>query len=98
MKIKNYRSRRSLRKNNKSRRLKQGGSPTHEADDNLNKAYRNIYNFSGDTSHWLSEYLKVGVKHNDDYKKIEKINDMLLTGHRMMKEGYDKFEELYTNP
>ncbi len=98
MKIKNHRSRRSLRKNNKSRRLKQGGAPRHQADENLSKAYRNISNIRGDTSHWLSEYLKANEGSNDnDYKKIEQINDMLLTGHKMMEKGYAKFEELYTN-
>ena len=99
MKIKNHRSTRSLRKNNKSRRQKRGGAPRHHEDENLRKAYRNIYDFNGDkdgppTSYWLAEYLKDGDKDSDDYKKVEKINDMLLTGYKMMMKGYDEFEKL----
>jgi len=93
-------TRRNIRKNNKSRRVKRGGAPRHHEDENLSKAYRYIYGYEGDkdgpyTSHHLNNYLKDNEGSNDDdYKKIEKINDMLLEGHRMMSKGYDEFEEL----
>jgi hypothetical protein len=92
-------TRKNLRKNNKSRRVKRGGAPRHDADDDLRKAYRYIYDYKGDkdgpyTSHWLNEYLKVTGRNGDDYEKIEKINDMLLEGYRMMTIAYDNFEKL----
>ena len=92
-------TRRSLRKNNKSRRQKRGGAPRHHEDENLSKAYRYIYGYEGDkdgppTSYWLAEYLKDGDKDSDDYKKIEKINGMLLEGYKMMTIAYDNFEKL----
>jgi hypothetical protein len=92
-------TRRSLRKNNKSRRVKRGGAPRHHEDENLSKAYRYIYQYEGDkdgpyTSHHLNNYLKITGRPGDDYEKIEKINGMLLEGYRMMRKGYDDFEEL----
>ena len=92
-------TRRSLRKNNKSRRVKRGGAPRHYDNENLRKAHRHIYEYNGDrngppTSYWLAEYLKDGDKDSDDYKKIEKINGMLLEGYKMMTIAYDNFEKL----
>jgi len=95
-------TRRSLKNNNKSRRAKRAGAPRHHTDDKLSKAYRYIYQYDGDkdgphASYWLNEYLKDNEGSNDDdYKKVKKINDMLLEGHRMMRKGYDEFEELMT--
>ena len=88
-------TRRNIRKNNKSRRVKRGGAPRHHEDENLTKAHRYIYGYNDNTSHWLSEYLKDNEGSNDDdYKKVKKINDMLLEGYRMMTKGYDELEEL----
>jgi hypothetical protein len=41
-------TRRNLRKNRKSRRVKRGGAPRHNADDDLRKAHRYIYDYKGD--------------------------------------------------
>ena len=90
-------TRRNIRKNSKSRRVKRGGAPKDE-DEALINARRYIYGYQGDkdgsyTSHNLNEYLKTTGRSGDDYEKIEKINDMLLKGYRMMTKGYDEFEE-----
>jgi len=102
MATKNRRNR-NLRKNNKSRRRsreKRGVARGNFDDENLSKAYRTIYEKNGDangppTSYWLKEYLtdQAGSE-SDDYKKVEKINHMLITGYKMMQEGFDEFEEL----
>ena len=102
MATKNRRNR-NLRKNNKSRRRsreKRGVARGNFDDENLSKAYRTIYEKNGDangppTSYWLNQYLtdQAGSE-SDDYKKVEKINNMLLTGYKMMQEGFDELEEL----
>ena len=94
---------RNLRKNNKSRRRsreKRGGADRHFDDENLSKAYRTIYEKNGDaneppTSYWLKQYLvDQAGNESDDYKKVEKINHMLITGYKMMQDGFAEFEEL----
>ena len=105
MATKNRRNR-NLRKNNKSRRRsreKRGVARGNFEDENLSKAYRTIYEKNGDsngppTSYWLKQYLKDQTgSESDDYKRVEKINDLLITGYKMMQEGFDEFEELMQN-
>ena len=93
---KNNKSRRSLRKNNKSRRqkrIKRGGAERHHEDTNLSSAYRYIYDYSENTAEWLNEFLKSG-DNEDDAEKVKVIRKMLEDGREMMTIGYDKFEEL----
>ncbi len=63
-------------------------------DTNLEKAYRYIYDYSEHSSEWLNNYLGDSDKDSVDYQKIKEINDMLVKGHKLMKLGYDKLEEL----
>ena len=92
---KNNKSRRSLRKNNKSRRQKRirGGAERHHEDSDLSSAYRYIYDYSENTAEWLNEFLKSG-DNEDDAEKVKVIRKMLEDGREMMTIGYDKFEEL----
>jgi hypothetical protein len=95
------RMRRNVRKNNKSKKnkLKKYGvarGQRHFDDPNLDKAYRYIYDYSEHSSEWLNDYLKDSDKNSADYQKVKEINDMLVKGHKLMKLGYDKFEELMT--
>lgn len=89
-------TRRSLRKNNKSRRqkrIKRGGADRHHEDPNLSSAYRYISDYSVHTAEWLKKFLKSG-DNEDDIEKVKVIRKMLVDGHQMMTTGYEKFEEL----
>ena len=97
------RMRRSVRKNNKSKKnkLKKYGvarGQRHLADPILENAYSYIYDYSDSTSVWLNNYLKDNDNDKDsvDYQKVKEINDMLVKGHKLMKLGYDKLEEFMT--
>ena len=88
-------TRRSLRKNNKSRRqkrIKRGGADRHHEDPDLRNAYRYISDYSENTAEWLNKSLQ--HLEGDDAEKVKEIRKMLVDGRIMMTSGYDKFEEL----
>jgi hypothetical protein len=95
--------RRILRKKQKQTLVKRGGAERHFEDKNLSNAYRSIYGYTGsddapDSSYWLNDYLQYNEdKESADYKKIKNINDMLITGYKMMSKGYKDFDDFMTN-
>lgn len=100
----NSKSRRNThKKTRRSSRKQRGGSSELFEDRNLDRAYRVVYEYVGNenepyTSYHLNKYLEENKGNPDDnYEKIKEINDMLIKGYKMMKNGYDKFDELMTS-
>ena len=87
------------RRNNKSLRRKRNNRVGAGRDDdkNLRDAAtllgRGQYDNGDAISESLDKYLLSNPnKDSEDYKKVDKINNMLIEGYRMMKKSLDDFE------